>query len=657
MASFPEITLSESNFKVRFREQYASEVINQRFMGLPFGVYSGFDPLVAGDNVSLKVDAGLEVSILRAMSSISKTSLDVFFEADVSLNFTGHDFVASGDLYVIATVSYVRNGTTTARIFTSASPASGTDSIGICRLAGTAAPGVITSFSAAIPDKHSPLANTGSPNTFGFMPPGSIEDIAAALAGLGNCDVDTTVRLVGFNVPAADAGSVFLLDMAAIVANADVLLPASAGLNEGDSFGFFSLTGIPGGFDVRFTRDGADEIIYNGALATQHLMRKHVGAFVKFTLIITGVTNPTWFVKVMTLPSLHAFSHLASGDDEILLDTLGEPTDNTNLNATIGRHGLLPKLSNNVLEFFNGVGAFTVPGGATSGANQYIIKATTVTTSQALLGDGEIYRVSPPPASGLTTLTLPDATVAAAGIIVRVFFITDAQVAPNNVLFDSVGASFLWDGTALPNFTSDFRVGQFLEFTLNKPTDITAWVITSNAGLDSHAVRHATGADDALDVTTLAGFPGGGTTFLRADGTFGPTTPLAVLSVRAAAGAIPSPIDWTIIDSNEPGSAFTISAGDTIIEVPSIGHYILMATGQTNGTGVASITIEKKTSIDPAVIVWTSQVHASSNVGGAAAASASVVVGLSITDPGNELIRVTSGSLGSNARLVIVKVA
>jgi hypothetical protein len=361
MASFPELNLAPENFKIRFREEYASEVLNQRFLSEPGGVYFGFTPLVAGSTVSLLVDPTRSFSLLRVISTLGKTSLDVYFPEDLALDFTGHDFVASGDLYVIATVSYVRGGTTSSRIFTRTTPANGLDEINICRLSGTGAPGTITAFTTLFQDRTSILAVAGSTNPFGYMPSGSVEDVAAALAGLGNCDVDTTVRLVGFNVPAADAGSVFLLDMAAIVANADVLLPASAVLNEGDSFGFFSLTGIPGGFDVRFTRDGADEIIYNGALATQHLMRKHVGAFIKFTLIKTGVTNPTWFVKVMTIPSLHAFSHLASGDDEILLDTLGEPTDNTNLDATIGRHGLLPKLSNVATEFLNGVGGFAVP--------------------------------------------------------------------------------------------------------------------------------------------------------------------------------------------------------------------------------------------------------------------------------------------------------
>jgi hypothetical protein len=52
----------------------------------------------------------------------------------------------------------------------------------------------------------------------------------------------------------------------------------------------------------------------------------------------------------------HAATHKNGGADSIKLDELATPTDNTNLNATATRHGLLPKLAgaNNV--FLNGLG-------------------------------------------------------------------------------------------------------------------------------------------------------------------------------------------------------------------------------------------------------------------------------------------------------------
>ncbi len=46
------------------------------------------------------------------------------------------------------------------------------------------------------------------------------------------------------------------------------------------------------------------------------------------------------------------------------LDELGTPFDNTDLDATGSRHGLLPKLSNDSQEFLNGLGNWAVPVGA-----------------------------------------------------------------------------------------------------------------------------------------------------------------------------------------------------------------------------------------------------------------------------------------------------
>lgn len=52
----------------------------------------------------------------------------------------------------------------------------------------------------------------------------------------------------------------------------------------------------------------------------------------------------------------HAANHKAGGSDPIKLDELATPDDNTNLNASATRHGLLPKLSNVATQFLNGIG-------------------------------------------------------------------------------------------------------------------------------------------------------------------------------------------------------------------------------------------------------------------------------------------------------------
>lgn len=60
-------------------------------------------------------------------------------------------------------------------------------------------------------------------------------------------------------------------------------------------------------------------------------------------------------------PTTHATSHQSGGSDAIKLDDLAAPDDNTDLNASTSKHGLLPKLSNVATEFLNGTGAFSTP--------------------------------------------------------------------------------------------------------------------------------------------------------------------------------------------------------------------------------------------------------------------------------------------------------
>lgn len=90
----------------------------------------------------------------------------------------------------------------------------------------------------------------------------------------------------------------------------------------------------------------------------------------------TGEWAPEWMSFLRSLNSLlpfthlvgeislaqlvaHAATHKAAGTDAIKLDELAAPTDNTNLNATTGRHGLLPKLSGNAAHTLKGDGTWS----------------------------------------------------------------------------------------------------------------------------------------------------------------------------------------------------------------------------------------------------------------------------------------------------------
>lgn len=78
-----------------------------------------------------------------------------------------------------------------------------------------------------------------------------------------------------------------------------------------------------------------------------------------------GVANP----PASYYPDAHADSHKNGNYDEIKLDELGVPSDNTNLNATTTRHGLLPKLSGNASQYLNGLGQWSVPAGGGGSIN------------------------------------------------------------------------------------------------------------------------------------------------------------------------------------------------------------------------------------------------------------------------------------------------
>lgn len=69
---------------------------------------------------------------------------------------------------------------------------------------------------------------------------------------------------------------------------------------------------------------------------------------------------------------LHASSHAAGGSDPVKLDDLVTPDDNTDLNATINYHGLLPKLSGNSSEALLGNGTWgNVAGGLSNKIRLY----------------------------------------------------------------------------------------------------------------------------------------------------------------------------------------------------------------------------------------------------------------------------------------------
>lgn len=69
----------------------------------------------------------------------------------------------------------------------------------------------------------------------------------------------------------------------------------------------------------------------------------------------------TAWVAVSATATAHASSHQSGGGDAIKLDDLAAPDDNTDLDATVSAHGLLPKLGGGTTNFLRADGTWAAP--------------------------------------------------------------------------------------------------------------------------------------------------------------------------------------------------------------------------------------------------------------------------------------------------------
>lgn len=95
-----------------------------------------------------------------------------------------------------------------------------------------------------------------------------------------------------------------------------------------------------------------------------------------------GWTNLKTYTDTLYATLTHASHHQSGGADAIKLDDLATPDDNTDLDASTSRHGLLKKLSNVASEFISGTGTWTrlvsaVQGLYTHGNNASVPASTT----------------------------------------------------------------------------------------------------------------------------------------------------------------------------------------------------------------------------------------------------------------------------------------
>ncbi len=95
------------------------------------------------------------------------------------------------------------------------------------------------------------------------------------------------------------------------------------------------------------------------------------------------------------IPTAHASSHQSGGSDAIKLDDFGTPDDNTDLDATTGRHGLLPKLGGGTSNFLRADGTWAAPSSGGLGYKlQFFATTSPMTPNSYHFFGGQAYTLT-----------------------------------------------------------------------------------------------------------------------------------------------------------------------------------------------------------------------------------------------------------------------
>ncbi len=170
MAVFPIFQLPAESTKIRFKEPYVSEGMNLKDAGIvPTGIFRGYTPN-ARENYQLYIntdpDSNDSVAVVETPPALSSArfNLTVRTTLQVVLDFSGHDFGASGPLYVVIRTQYSISqsplvGITDAKILAvkttlnNADPQSLHDGdIKICKVIDTSGVGNTPVISTVVPD-------------------------------------------------------------------------------------------------------------------------------------------------------------------------------------------------------------------------------------------------------------------------------------------------------------------------------------------------------------------------------------------------------------------------------------------------------------------------------------------------------------------------
>lgn len=189
--ALPTIDVPVEQIKFRFGEKYISEAANRKFLGVPYGTYSGFVPSVDGNVVSLSPDPVSGFSFLRVLSGLdAQAPVDIYTTSTLTFDLTDYteafDLAVPGaisPIFIFATADYKLGVASSAKIeFRNTPVTSDTEQL----LGQVFYDGVDLSVSATLPlERSNPFAYTDAPLGYGFMEDGQAEGL---LDGLDTAD-------------------------------------------------------------------------------------------------------------------------------------------------------------------------------------------------------------------------------------------------------------------------------------------------------------------------------------------------------------------------------------------------------------------------------------------------------------------------------------
>lgn len=114
---------------------------------------------------------------------------------------------------------------------------------------------------------------------------------------------------------------------------------------------------------------GSEQVLdTSGIMAYSAVIEKNAGSFGVVFAVQQSTTNSdvfytNYYSSSDFVPSLHASTHQSGGTDAIKIDDLAAPDDNTDLDASTTKHGLMMKFPGGTSNFLRSDGTFSAPAG------------------------------------------------------------------------------------------------------------------------------------------------------------------------------------------------------------------------------------------------------------------------------------------------------